>query len=89
MSVDTIKDIAATYALSTINWQGDPCVPQQLRWDGLNCSIRDISFIISAFVLCFFLSVLWFYLCALFPKQRWYKHVNEKTQTQTLRTIIA
>ncbi|KAG7538578.1 Malectin-like domain [Arabidopsis suecica] len=40
--VDTIKDISATYALSIINWQGDPCVPQQLRWDRLNCSIRDM-----------------------------------------------
>ncbi|CAL9244275.1 unnamed protein product [Arabidopsis halleri] len=41
--VDAIKDIAATYALSKINWQGDPCVPQQLRWDGLNCNNTDMS----------------------------------------------
>ncbi|KAG7534849.1 Protein kinase domain [Arabidopsis thaliana x Arabidopsis arenosa] len=41
--VDAIKDIAATYALSKINWQGDPCVPQQLRWDGLNCNNADMS----------------------------------------------
>ncbi|XP_019092979.1 PREDICTED: receptor-like protein kinase At5g59670 isoform X2 [Camelina sativa] len=41
--VDTIKDIAATYALSIINWQGDPCVPQQLKWDGLNCITKDMS----------------------------------------------
>ncbi|KAF8094795.1 hypothetical protein N665_0352s0007 [Sinapis alba] len=36
--VSAIKSIASTYALSRINWQGDPCVPQQLRWDGLNCT---------------------------------------------------
>uniref|UniRef100_M4DUV7 Protein kinase domain-containing protein n=1 Tax=Brassica campestris TaxID=3711 RepID=M4DUV7_BRACM len=36
--VSAIKSIATSYALSRINWQGDPCVPQQLRWDGLNCT---------------------------------------------------
>ncbi|ESQ42386.1 hypothetical protein EUTSA_v10012663mg [Eutrema salsugineum] len=29
--VVAIKSIKDTYALSRINWQGDPCVPQQLR----------------------------------------------------------
>ncbi|CAA7028007.1 unnamed protein product [Microthlaspi erraticum] len=41
--VDAVKNITATYALSRINWQGDPCVPQQLRWDGLNCRNTDMS----------------------------------------------
>ncbi|CAN6841022.1 unnamed protein product [Brassica oleracea] len=36
--VSAIKSIAASYALSRISWQGDPCVPPQLRWDGLNCT---------------------------------------------------
>ncbi|KAG2247579.1 hypothetical protein Bca52824_087207 [Brassica carinata] len=29
--------------MNRINWQGDPCVPRQFLWDGLNCSISDIS----------------------------------------------
>ncbi|XP_010446205.2 PREDICTED: receptor-like protein kinase At5g59670 [Camelina sativa] len=41
--VVAIKEIEATYALSRIDWQGDPCVPQQLRWDGLNCRNTNIS----------------------------------------------
>ncbi|KAG2333379.1 hypothetical protein Bca52824_004559 [Brassica carinata] len=41
--VGAIVSIAETYALSRINWQGDPCVPRQFRWDGLNCSNTDIS----------------------------------------------
>ncbi|CAH8296808.1 unnamed protein product [Eruca vesicaria subsp. sativa] len=41
--VNVIKSITASYALSRINWQGDPCFPQQLRWDGLNCTDADMS----------------------------------------------
>ncbi|CAG7879815.1 hypothetical protein BRARA_C01077 [Brassica rapa] len=41
--VAAVKDIEATYGLSRLNWQGDPCVPQQFRWDGLNCSNTDMS----------------------------------------------
>ncbi|KAH0860073.1 hypothetical protein HID58_088334, partial [Brassica napus] len=41
--VGAIKNIAATYALNRISWQGDPCVPQQFRWDGLNCNNTDMS----------------------------------------------
>ncbi|KAL0843537.1 hypothetical protein Bca101_016782 [Brassica carinata] len=41
--VGAIVSIAGTYALSRINWQGDPCVPREFRWDGLNCSNTDIS----------------------------------------------
>ncbi|XP_010443739.1 PREDICTED: probable LRR receptor-like serine/threonine-protein kinase At5g59680 [Camelina sativa] len=41
--VVAIKNIEATYGLTRINWQGDPCVPQQFRWDALNCSNMDTS----------------------------------------------
>ncbi|CAA7032175.1 unnamed protein product [Microthlaspi erraticum] len=41
--VVAMKNIETTYGLSRINWQGDPCVPQQLRWDGLNCSNTNMS----------------------------------------------
>ncbi|KAL1208519.1 Receptor-like protein kinase [Cardamine amara subsp. amara] len=41
--VVAIKDIEATYGLSIISWQGDPCVPLRLMWEGLNCSNTDIS----------------------------------------------
>ncbi|KFK35817.1 hypothetical protein AALP_AA4G041400 [Arabis alpina] len=38
-----IKNVQSTYGLSKINWQGDPCVPKQFMWDGLNCNNSDIS----------------------------------------------
>ncbi|XP_010523140.1 PREDICTED: probable LRR receptor-like serine/threonine-protein kinase At1g07550 [Tarenaya hassleriana] len=41
--VAAIKNIQAAYGLDIIGWQGDPCVPKQFMWDGLNCSIPDIS----------------------------------------------
>ncbi|KAG7606673.1 Protein kinase domain [Arabidopsis thaliana x Arabidopsis arenosa] len=41
--VNAIKNIGITYALSRINWQGDPCFPLHLRWDGLNCSNTNMS----------------------------------------------
>ncbi|XP_024011821.1 probable LRR receptor-like serine/threonine-protein kinase At5g59680 [Eutrema salsugineum] len=41
--VFALKSIQDTYKLSRINWQGDPCVPQHLMWDGLNCSDTIIS----------------------------------------------
>ncbi|KAG7606676.1 Protein kinase domain [Arabidopsis thaliana x Arabidopsis arenosa] len=41
--VVAIRNIEATYELSRINWQGDPCVPLHLRWDALNCSNTDAS----------------------------------------------
>ncbi|KAF2612463.1 hypothetical protein F2Q70_00007790 [Brassica cretica] len=37
--VVALKSIQDTYKLIRINWQGDPCVPQHLMWDGLTCSI--------------------------------------------------
>uniref|UniRef100_M4DUW1 Protein kinase domain-containing protein n=1 Tax=Brassica campestris TaxID=3711 RepID=M4DUW1_BRACM len=42
-SVIAIKNIEAAYGLSRIRWQGDPCVPQQYAWDGLNCSNTESS----------------------------------------------
>ncbi|KFK27506.1 hypothetical protein AALP_AA8G392000 [Arabis alpina] len=41
--VTAVKDIKSTYALSRINWQGDPCFPQELRWEGLNCTSTNMS----------------------------------------------
>uniref|UniRef100_A0A1J3IT16 Putative LRR receptor-like serine/threonine-protein kinase n=1 Tax=Noccaea caerulescens TaxID=107243 RepID=A0A1J3IT16_NOCCA len=38
-----IKNVQDTYGLSRISWQGDPCVPKQFLWDGLNCNNSDIS----------------------------------------------
>ncbi|EOA39639.1 hypothetical protein CARUB_v10008273mg [Capsella rubella] len=33
-----IKNVQDTYGLTRISWQGDPCVPKQFLWDGLNCN---------------------------------------------------
>ncbi|XP_019095498.1 PREDICTED: probable LRR receptor-like serine/threonine-protein kinase PAM74 isoform X1 [Camelina sativa] len=38
-----ITNIEATYGLSRISWQGDPCVPQEYVWDGLNCCSINMS----------------------------------------------
>ncbi|EOA12916.1 hypothetical protein CARUB_v10025892mg, partial [Capsella rubella] len=40
MAINSIKD---AYGLNRINWQGDPCVPHHLIWDGLSCSYTNIS----------------------------------------------
>ncbi|KAK9286066.1 hypothetical protein L1049_014445 [Liquidambar formosana] len=45
--VDAIMGIKRVYQM-TRNWQGDPCVPRDYLWDGLNCnynynSLRIIS----------------------------------------------
>ncbi|CAH8386444.1 unnamed protein product [Eruca vesicaria subsp. sativa] len=41
--VVALKNVQDTYKLIRINWQGDPCVPQHLMWDGLACSNTTIS----------------------------------------------
>ncbi|KAJ0250386.1 Leucine-rich repeat protein kinase family protein [Hirschfeldia incana] len=41
--VTGIKNVQDIYGLSRISWQGDPCVPKQFLWDGLNCNNSDIS----------------------------------------------
>ncbi|KAJ0541480.1 putative non-specific serine/threonine protein kinase [Helianthus annuus] len=33
-----IWGIKSTYGLTNLNWQGDPCVPQQYAWVGLYCN---------------------------------------------------
>ncbi|XP_054783498.1 probable LRR receptor-like serine/threonine-protein kinase At1g05700 [Prosopis cineraria] len=35
--VDAILDIKNTYKISKIDWQGDPCVPEEYAWEGLSC----------------------------------------------------
>ncbi|CAN6927797.1 unnamed protein product [Brassica oleracea] len=57
LQLETVKDevsamlnIKKTYGLNKkVSWQGDPCVPQLYRWEGLNCSYPDFepSLIIS------------------------------------------
>ncbi|CAA7020884.1 unnamed protein product [Microthlaspi erraticum] len=34
----TINKIQASYGIQKMGWQGDPCVPVQYKWTGLNCS---------------------------------------------------
>ncbi|KAL1197435.1 Receptor-like protein kinase [Cardamine amara subsp. amara] len=41
--VVAIKSIQNTYGLKRISWQGDPCVPKQFLWDGLNCNDLENS----------------------------------------------
>ncbi|CAF2334974.1 unnamed protein product [Brassica napus] len=43
IDVIAVQNIKTTYGISRISWQGDPCVPQQFIWDGLNCSNTDIT----------------------------------------------
>ncbi|KAI9073141.1 hypothetical protein K1719_044892 [Acacia pycnantha] len=45
--IKAIKEIQHIYGVSKISWQGDPCVPYQLAWDGLNCSYKNNIRIIS------------------------------------------
>ncbi|XP_010500779.2 PREDICTED: probable LRR receptor-like serine/threonine-protein kinase At1g51880 [Camelina sativa] len=40
--VSAMVNIKTTYDLSKkVSWQGDPCIPQSYRWEGLNCSYPD------------------------------------------------
>uniref|UniRef100_A0A0D3CQ38 Malectin-like domain-containing protein n=2 Tax=Brassica oleracea var. oleracea TaxID=109376 RepID=A0A0D3CQ38_BRAOL len=49
LQLETVKDevsamlnIKKTYGLNKkVSWQGEPCVPQLYRWEGLNCSYPD------------------------------------------------
>ncbi|XP_010545648.1 PREDICTED: probable LRR receptor-like serine/threonine-protein kinase At1g51860 [Tarenaya hassleriana] len=36
--VDAMVQTKLGYGLNKIDWQGDPCVPQDYRWDGVACS---------------------------------------------------
>ncbi|XP_059431579.1 putative leucine-rich repeat receptor-like serine/threonine-protein kinase At2g19230 [Corylus avellana] len=44
--VEAIMEIKELYSV-TRNWQGDPCVPSNFSWDGLNCSNDNPPRIIS------------------------------------------
>nr|POF10769.1 putative leucine-rich repeat receptor-like serine/threonine-protein kinase [Quercus suber] len=44
--VEAIMEIKERYRV-TKNWQGDPCVPSEFSWDGLNCSDKNPPRIIS------------------------------------------
>ncbi|XP_054783449.1 putative leucine-rich repeat receptor-like serine/threonine-protein kinase At2g19230 isoform X2 [Prosopis cineraria] len=50
--VNAIIEIKDIYGVSRISWQGDPCVPTNLAWDGLSCSsgnnIRILSLNLSS-----------------------------------------
>ncbi|KAG2288899.1 hypothetical protein Bca4012_030135 [Brassica carinata] len=39
--VTAMKNIEAIYGLNMISWQGDPCVPEVLKWEGLKCSYTN------------------------------------------------
>ncbi|KAF7814190.1 putative leucine-rich repeat receptor-like protein kinase [Senna tora] len=45
--VNAIMEIKGTYEITRISWQGDPCLPSILAWDGLNCSSDKNPRIIS------------------------------------------
>ncbi|XP_028763339.1 probable LRR receptor-like serine/threonine-protein kinase MEE39 [Neltuma alba] len=45
--VDAMLEIKHTYGISRISWQGDPCVPSKLAWDGLICSSENNIRILS------------------------------------------
>ncbi|EOA28573.1 hypothetical protein CARUB_v10024790mg [Capsella rubella] len=41
--VAAMKAIEAIYGLKMISWQGDPCVPELLKWEDLKCSYANKS----------------------------------------------
>ncbi|KAG2251276.1 hypothetical protein Bca52824_081412 [Brassica carinata] len=41
--VVAINKIQSAYGLSRVSWQGDPCVPREFLWAGLNCNNTDTS----------------------------------------------
>ncbi|XP_031385737.1 probable LRR receptor-like serine/threonine-protein kinase At1g05700 [Punica granatum] len=45
--VDAINNIKKTYRVVQDSWQGDPCSPRNLSWNGLNCHYDSIPRIIS------------------------------------------
>ncbi|XP_025012557.1 probable LRR receptor-like serine/threonine-protein kinase At1g51860 isoform X2 [Ricinus communis] len=42
VDVNAITKIKSTYGI-TRNWQGDPCSPQDYKWDGLNCTYSNTA----------------------------------------------
>ncbi|XP_048139371.1 senescence-induced receptor-like serine/threonine-protein kinase [Rhodamnia argentea] len=47
IDVKAINDTKATYRVNKESWQGDPCVPSNYTWHGLNCSYGNPPRIIS------------------------------------------
>ncbi|KAJ3692225.1 hypothetical protein LUZ60_012575 [Juncus effusus] len=41
-NVDAMLEIKAEYGLKK-NWMGDPCLPSQFAWSGLNCSYDNVT----------------------------------------------
>ncbi|XP_020883009.1 probable LRR receptor-like serine/threonine-protein kinase At2g28960 isoform X2 [Arabidopsis lyrata subsp. lyrata] len=41
--VAAMKNIQETYGLNIISWQGDPCVPELLKWEDIKCSYTNKS----------------------------------------------
>ncbi|KAH7565383.1 hypothetical protein JRO89_XS09G0199600 [Xanthoceras sorbifolium] len=40
---DAIMNIKTNYGVKRSSWQGDPCAPKVLLWQGLNCSYDDYN----------------------------------------------
>ncbi|KAL3720930.1 hypothetical protein ACJRO7_005699 [Eucalyptus globulus] len=45
--VNAMYDVKKTYGVIRASWQGDPCIPTQYTWSGLNCSYDSSPRIIS------------------------------------------
>ncbi|KAL3521398.1 hypothetical protein ACH5RR_019547 [Cinchona calisaya] len=41
IDVWSIVNIKSTYGVNNRNWQGDPCLPKEYIWQGLDCIIND------------------------------------------------
>ncbi|VVB00534.1 unnamed protein product [Arabis nemorensis] len=39
--VDAMMNIKSSYGVNKIDWEGDPCVPRDYRWSGVNCTDID------------------------------------------------
>ncbi|XP_054782567.1 probable leucine-rich repeat receptor-like protein kinase At2g28990 [Prosopis cineraria] len=45
--VDAMRSIKHAYNITRIDWQGDPCMPRDYRWEGLNCNSDNIPRVTS------------------------------------------
>ncbi|GKV01943.1 hypothetical protein SLEP1_g14449 [Rubroshorea leprosula] len=45
--IDAIMEIKEKYKISRDDWQGDPCLPRDYTWNGLNCSYDSSPRIIA------------------------------------------
>ncbi|CAA0287534.1 unnamed protein product [Arabidopsis thaliana] len=39
--VDAMMNIKSAYGVNKIDWEGDPCVPLDYKWSGVNCTYVD------------------------------------------------